>query len=503
MGKPTRRYFFRHLRDGRSLRQSPLTWLAVGSEAAFLSDALLVRAVHDRLSQLVDDIYRRLLLITKADRARRMREIFDRHILGTEHWSSLARELFMSRRQFFRERKQLCDELCSLLEAGSLAHPSAVFVQPSPADLVFNEASLAFRSGNPQSAERIAEELCSSLPPGELRSRALTLAADCALDGLRFDVALARCALAAGDADEIPDFETRVIASARVNVMTGCCFFKLSDYNRARLELDTGLQRLSQLTPASNWKRSELMQAILVRRAEIALHIGDFNGARENVQHLQYAVGRNGGPSEATFDLASIEASTQMVMGRLQCGLATVMEALSAAQRLGFNRRIVSFSLDRAWIEMLIDRKRGPVLAPQVAALADAVQVPELKLEAALFCAVNESPPDALTYASQARAMAPRDSMWAARAMIAQANACFKLGRLAEAWDAAAEAERLAARAENHRMRACALTPMARIRFKSGDAKAAMILKKDAAELLRLYGATWERSRVEQLKPAK
>lgn len=503
MRKPTRRYFFRHLRDGRSLRQSPLTWLAVGSETAFLPDALLLRAVHVRLSQLVDEICQRLILVSKAERARRLRDIFDRNILGAEHWSYLARELFVSRRQFFRERKELCDELCSLLEAGSQSRPSSILVQPSPADLAFNDASLALQSGNPASAELIAEELCLSLPPGELRSRALTLAVDCAIDCLRFDVASTRCAHAAGDAEEIPDFETRVIAAARVNVTKARYFFKLSGYDRARLEVETALRRLAELSPSSDVRRSDIVQAILVRRAEIALQVGDINGALEHMQNLRYSLGRNGGPSAVAFDLASIEAATQMFAGRLQSGLTTLMEAFASAQRLGFNRQIVGLAIERAWTEVMLDRKQRRVLAAQIAGLTDAVRVPELKLEAALFCAVNASPRDALEYGSQARAMAPRNSMWAARALIAQANACLRLERLADAWGLATEAEQVASRAGNPRMRACSLIPMARMRFRCGDTKAALTLKKNAEELLRHHGTAPEWGGLEELTSAE
>jgi hypothetical protein len=503
MREPTRRFFFAHLRDAGSLRKSSLSWMAVGDDAEFLPDALLVRAVQDRLSQLVDEICRRLLLVSKGARACRLRTIFDRHILGAEHWSLLASELYLSRRQFFRERKLLCDQLCSLLKAGLPSRPSVVLMQPLPEDLAFNEASLALQSGNLKFAERIAKSLCTSLPAGELRSRALTLAADCAIDGLRFDVASTLCALAAGDVEEVVDLEARVIASARVCVTRSRVAFMLSNYGRARTEMKTALRGLSELSAASNHGRSGLMQAVLVRQAEIALHTGDVNGALEHMQHLRYALGRNGESSVPAFDLASIESATEMFVGRLQCALAVLAEAFSSAQRLGFNRQIVRLAIERAWIEIMVDRKRGRVLAPQIAGLADVVPVPELQLEAALFCAMNESPSKALEFGSLARAMAPRDSMWGARAMLAQADSSFKLGRIADAWDLATEAEQLTGRLGNHRMRACALAPMARSRLKSGDTKAARILTSKAEELMRLYGAAPERTRLAELTSSK
>jgi hypothetical protein len=480
-----------------------LTWLAVGGDAEFLPEPLLVRAVTDRLSHLVDEICRRLLFVSKGDRARRFRTIFDRYILGAEHWSSLASKLSVSRRHFFRERKLLCDELCSLLEAGSQFRTSTVLVQPSAEDLVFNDAALALQSGNPDVAERILETLRADLPSGELRTRALTLAADCALDGLRFDVALARCALAASAAEEIADFEDRALASARVNVTRSRYFFGLPDYRRARLEMDAALHSLSELSPAFNDRRSSLMQAILVRQAEIAIHVGDFKGALEQMHRAKYALGRNGGASEAAFDLASIEALTEMFAGRLQSALTTLAEALSSAQCLGFNRQIVSLAIERAWVEIIVDRSRGAFLAPQIAGLADAVRVPELALDAALFCATNESPVNALENGSKARAMAPHDSMWTARAILAQAAACFKLGRIADAWSLATEAERLTGRLGHHRARAWSLGLMARVKLKCGDKKPAMLLESDAKELLRLYGAAPERSRLEELTSTK
>ena len=102
-----RRSFFRHLRDGRSLRTNPLTWLAIGDDAEVLPQALLVRALHDRLGRLVDEVCARAPLRSKDDRVRRLQAIFYGHMLGGEHWSSLAAELFVSRRQFFREQHKL------------------------------------------------------------------------------------------------------------------------------------------------------------------------------------------------------------------------------------------------------------------------------------------------------------------------------------------------------------------------------------------------------------
>lgn len=497
--RTTRRFFFHYLRDGQSLRKSPLTWLAVGGDAEFLPEPLIVRAVHDRLSQLVDEICRRPLFVSKPHRARRLREIFNRHILGGEHWSSLASELFVSRRQFFRERKLLCDELCALLEAGSQSRSGTVLVQPSREDLVFNDASLAFQSGDMDSAQRIVETLFGSPASPQVRAKALTLAANSATNALRFEVAAARCALAASAAEEIADFETRVLASARVNVAKSHYLFILSDYHRARLEIETAVSRLSELSPPSDDGRADLMQAILVRKAELAIHVGDFASALEHVHRARYALGRNGETSEATFDLASVESATEIFAGRIQSALSTLEQAFASAQRLRFNGQIVRLAIERAWVETIVDRNRGCVLAPQVAYLADAVQVPALKLEASLFCAAYESPVTALQYGSKVRATAPHDSMWTARASLSQAVACFKLGRMSEAWGLATEAERLCGQLGNHRTRACSLALMASVKLKCGDKKPAMALKSSATELLRLYAAVPERSKFEEL----
>jgi tetratricopeptide (TPR) repeat protein len=499
MRETTRRFFFRHLRDGRSLRNNPLTWLIVGADAEFLPKALLVRAVHDGLSHLVDEICRRPPFLSKPERARRLREIFNRHIVGSEHWSSLASELFLSRRQFFRDRKLLCDELCSLLEAGSQSRPGRILVQPSSEDLVFNEASLALQTGNPDSAERIVETLSTPQLSAELRSRALTLAADCASDRLRFDTALSRCALAANAAAEITDFENRAVALAHVNVTRSRGFLLRSDYHRARLEIDMASRVLSELSPASDDRRSDLMQAILVRKAELAIHVGDFNSALEQVNRLKYAFSRNGQASEAAFDLASIESAVEMFSGRFEGALATLTEAFLSAQRLGFNRQIVRLAIERAWVEIMVDRNRGPMLAPQIASLSEAVRVPALELEASLFCAANQSPVAALEYGSKAHAIAPHDSMWAARATLAKAVSSLKLGRVADAWGLATEAERLTDRLGNHRTHACSLALMAKVKFKCGDMKLARTLQGNATELLRLYAAVPERSKFEEL----
>jgi tetratricopeptide (TPR) repeat protein len=306
--------------------------------------------------------------------------IFNRHILRTEHWSVIASELFVSRRQFFRERRLLCDKLCSLLEAGSQSPSNTIFAQPTPEDLVYNDAALAYQSGNPNVADRILGELSALLPSGELRARALTLAAECAYDGLLFEVVLARCALAERAAAEIADFETRALASARVSLTRTRYFLGQADYDRARLEMEAALHKLSELSPPSDGRRSDLMRAILVRQAEIAIHMGDFRGALERIHRAKYALGQSGEASEATFDLASIEALMDTFAGRHQSALTTLTEASSLAQRLGFNRQILKLAVERAWYEFMVDRSRGRILAEQIAGLADAIRVPDSSL---------------------------------------------------------------------------------------------------------------------------
>jgi hypothetical protein len=491
--EPTHRFFFRHLRDGRSLHKSSLTWLAVGGSAGFLPQPLLVREVHERLSKLVDEICRGAAFVSNVDRARRLREIFDRHLIGGEHWSSLAAELSVSRRQFFRERKFLCDELCSMLEGGAQSASATILVQPSPEELRFNEAYLAQQSGDIDLAERLLGDLCASLPAGELRSKALALAADCATEGLRFDVASERCVLAAAVADSLPDFEDRVIASARVNVTRSRFLLMLSEFHRAREEIESALRGLSRLAYASDTRRTDLMQAILCGKAQLAIHVGDSSHALEHVHHLKYAAGRNPAISETSFEVASLDASTDAFTGRFQSALAKLAEALSSAQRLGFNRQVVQLAIERAWVEVMVDRSRGPLLAPKIAALAQSLHVPALMLEASLFCALNEAPAEAMEHASKARSVSPANSPWAMRAMLAQAGSCLKLGRLADAWGLATEVEKLSGLLGNKRRHAASLALMARVKLKCGDIKPATKLKNDAQELLRLYGAASER----------
>jgi hypothetical protein len=216
--EPTTRFFFRHLRDGRSLRNHPLTWLAIGAAAGAMPQPLLVRALRDRLRTLVGQICAGLACASNVPRAHRLQQIFERHILGGEHWSSLLNELFVSRRQFFRERRFLCDELCALLQLGPQPPVAAEPAQPSREHLLYNEAHLAFEAGNLDSAERILTDLCAWLPTRDLRTKALVLAAECAMDRLRLEVAATTCTLATSAARSLTGFDDRAIGLARVNV---------------------------------------------------------------------------------------------------------------------------------------------------------------------------------------------------------------------------------------------------------------------------------------------
>lgn len=489
----SRRFFFRHLRDGKSLRNNPLTWLALGEAAGALAQPLLVRALQDRLSSLVSLICERPAFASKPERAQRLQQIFRRHILGGEHWSSLAAALAVSRRQFFRERKLLCDELCASLQLGPPPAESSVLVQPSPEQLALNRAYLAMAAGDLESAERFLKDLCQSLPPGRARRKALSLSANCALQRLRFEDAAARCDLACAEADVLETFEERATASADVNLTRSLYYFELSDYSRANLEVVHAQRTLSRLQSPPD-ACAELLRALMVRQAELAIHLGDLNRALELVRRCKYSSRTNGAVPESAFDFASVEAATESFAGRFDSALALLDEAFASAQRLGFNSQVLRFAIERAWLKRVINPRDGLRLARELAILADTLHVPSLTVEAALFCAGHETARSAFEYATRARAAVPQRSMTMMRAVHLQALASFKLGRVVDALDLADEVERLSERQHNNRMRACSIALMAHINLKNGNAKAGLVLKRNAAELLRLYGAAGERS---------
>jgi tetratricopeptide (TPR) repeat protein len=488
------RFFFRHLRDGKSLRNNPLTWLALGEAAGALTQPLLVRALRDRLSSLVSLICARPAFASKPERAQRLEQIFHRHILGGEHWSSLAAALAVSRRQFFRERKLLCDELCASLQLGPLAAESSVLVQPGPEQLALNRAYLAMAAGDLESADQFLEDLCQSLPPGRARWKALLLSANCALQRLRFERAATRCDLASAEADGFETFEERASGSADVNLTRSLYYFELSDYSQANVEIVQAQRTLSRLQTPPDASHSELLRALMVRQAELAIHLGDLSRALELVRRCKYSSRANGAVPEGAFDFASVEAATESFAGRFDSALALLDEAFASAQRLGFNSQVLRFAIERAWLKRVINPGDGLRLARELAILADSLHVPSLTVEAALFCAGNETPRSAFEYATQARAAVPLRSMTMMRAVHLQALASFKLGRVVDALDLADEVEKLSERQHNNRMRACSLALMAHINLKNGNAKAGLVLKRNAAELLRLYGAAGERS---------
>jgi hypothetical protein len=256
------------------------------------------------------------------------------------------------------------------------------------------------------------------------------------------------------------------------------------------MSAERSLSRLEALPTA---RRSELLRAILVRRAELAIHVGDLGGALEHVRRCKYAAGPNSPVSEITFDLASIESATESFAGRFESALTLLQEAYVAAQRLGFNRQVARLAIERAWVKSIVNPREGSQLARNVAAMAETLQVPYLMLEADLFCAANERAAAAMERATKARTAAPPSTIALTRAIHAQAVASFKLGRLADAFDLSLEVEQLSERVGNHRMRACSLAFMARIELKSANGKAALKLRNNAEELLRLYGAAGER----------
>jgi hypothetical protein len=487
-----RRSFFRHLRNGRSLRANPLTWLAIGEDVEVLPEALLLRALHDRLYRLVNEVCSKAHLRSKDGRVERLHVIFHRHMLGGEHWSTLAAELFVSRRQFFRERKFLCDELYAALHSGP-PRAAAAPAQPSRAELAYNRAYLAFQVGNVPAVERIIDDLCTWLEPGEVRSKALVLAAETAIDALRFDSAATRCTLAFNEVSAFDDFEEKAIGLVRVNLARNRYHFFLADYRSAAHDIDAAAREFSRLPRSSDPRRAELLRTILQRRAELAFHIGDLGNALEYVHRCKYATGSNDSATEVSFDLASIEAATEAFAGHYQRGLNLLDQASISAQRLGFNRQVVRVAIERSWVELSAKRDAGVLLASKLAALAEAVRVPALSLEAALFCAVGERPAAAMKYATTARAAAPSKSTWTARAIQAQAIASLKLGRIADALDLAEEGERLTERLHNHRIHACAIALMSHISLKSGKPRAARKLRNEANELLRLHAAAAER----------
>lgn len=488
--EPTQRFFFRHLCNGKDLRKHPLTLLALGASACDLQDTLLVRALHERLRALLS----RLLgkhAFADTMRVQRLKQIFERHLIRGQHWSSVASELSISRRQFFRERKLLCDDLTLVLQLGPQDAVTTVSLQPTRDQLAYNEAFLAFEAGNLDSALRTIADLCAWLTPGELRSKAFVLAAECAMDRLRFGDAASNCALASNSIVGIESAEDRAIASARVHVARSRYHLYMSDYQQAHAQVTSATRGLARVS-LSDERRSEQMKALLVRTAEIAIHVGAFDAALEHVRCLKYCSNPNDAATEFDFDLASLEAATEVIAGRFQSAAQLLAEACTRAERLKFNRQVVRHHIERAWAETHIDASRRALLAQKMAALAQAAPIPYLALECRLFSAANEAPATALESAAAARRMSPTRTMLEARATHAQAEASFRLGHVADAFDLAGEVQHASHRLGNNRLRAWSMVLMAKIGMATRDRKGAQ-LKRDAEEFLRLYGTASER----------
>lgn len=112
-------HLVRHVDDPVELRRNPIVsrFFTSGNAADPHADQLALAAIHNAVLGALADYEVDALANGKAEESRRRRRIVDAHVLRHRPVDEVAEELGLSRAQFYRERRAVCDYIANALNA--------------------------------------------------------------------------------------------------------------------------------------------------------------------------------------------------------------------------------------------------------------------------------------------------------------------------------------------------------------------------------------------------
>ena len=172
-------HLFRHLGDARELRRNPIAapFFHGAADCGIHADKLALAAIRNAILMALSEYELDALASGRVEECRRRRAIVESHILSGQPAESVAKEIHLSRAQFYRERREICDYLASAISTVRDSPHSPASGPLNPDAIAIARANLLVEACEPQRALDVLEDVARSSPDPIRKVEALCLAA--------------------------------------------------------------------------------------------------------------------------------------------------------------------------------------------------------------------------------------------------------------------------------------------------------------------------------------
>ena len=492
------RHLFRHADEPHELRRNPIVarhFLPALNSSTTDSSERAVKAVAQAIRAAFASYENTAISEGRIEESRRRRVIFEGHILSREPVHAIVAKLHISRSQFYRERRAICEYVALALDRAEAPSPAASTVELRADAIAINVAKCLIDTCETDRALAVLEDLGRASENPSRRIEALCLQADALTEQFRLDAASRRIDVARHEFSRITaelSIDLADIAAARIELSSSLLAARQGRADDARISMRKALRAL-RARPWADPDVRELHVDSLLFASEYAEERGDLKAFRECIAASQsiFSTIPNQSQSQkarlllmSAFLLSSdrdngatrnecIQIATAALKLAEKSG--SVGTAVSAAVYISGAYAFVLGNYDEAIrqarpIVGLLTRGRYPALAGPISSLADVY-------------IGNHQYGDALNLLSVAWQSAKLDANSQARNRCLASEAFLGLKDYVRARATADAASKIAGRLKNKRLHAAALRFSALARHRIGETKAARDCIEEAIDL--------------------
>jgi hypothetical protein len=490
------RHLFRHIREAKELRRNPIVSRFFESNGA--NDRAL-EAIRAAVLAAFEDYEIKALTAGCAEQCRRRRTILLSHILGDRSVDSIAVELHLSRRQFYNERRAICEHIGHALSEKPTQTPTrCTTLQPDVAAIAYAK-SLAegcepFRALDV--LEVVAREASDAERRVEARCQMGALLAS-QLEHNRADEALDLARKVLADNAEALSSARNERCQARIDLACAMLDTKMGLRNESKHLTKQAMLKLRSGCDLDETGRTLLVDG-LIFASERACETGDYRSFRK---HLSEA--------ESVFSTTSGQSVQQKARLLWLSGLLSNLRddclsfddsnrlenaAREIAERAGFIRTAIDATLRLAYNYACGLGERDEALRQALPALDLALRsnnrvlIADVCVDVAAIRRANRQYAESLKLLETAARRGKYNAHLEALMSLETSAAYLGLGDYRYAATFADKAYDLAARQQNRRLEASALRLSALAHYRNRESLIARERISNSIELVEQYG---------------
>jgi tetratricopeptide (TPR) repeat protein len=320
------RHLFRHLDDAARLRSNPIVqrFFTIGC-----SDIAVGQNIRSAIALVAENLAHLDRSAGRRERARRLHSIVFRCDLAGESVSAVARDLHLSRSQFYRERKATWARIAQALMVDRRADPAYA---ASNDELAIRHIWALWQSGSLDEAIAVAAELAANTSDPTCKIVALCKLAVLSADNGRYAHALHALDEAERLTIDVPD---AAYAALRVRVSRAVACVIAGDSASLSATLGRIATPLS-LTKPEGGSNGYLRFSAVMELVPLLLSSGQLNAALPLVDEVQSFIVGNALPPTAALGLCAMKMNVARARGdSLEGPIGEMERALGAAEHTG------------------------------------------------------------------------------------------------------------------------------------------------------------------------